>query len=45
MQEYLNTDYNDDGDLIASKFMQNFDIAYYDEDFFEADFKDSKAGS
>lgn len=38
MQEYLNTDYSDEGDLIASKFMRNFDIKDYDEDFLEAEF-------
>ena len=38
MREYLNTDYNDDGDLIASKFMRNFNIGDYDEDFLETEF-------
>lgn len=31
MREYLSAYY--EGDLIASKFMRNFDIARYDEDF------------
>ena len=37
LEEYVRLNYSDDGDLIPSKLMRDFDIPSYDEDFREAE--------
>ncbi|MBO1581391.1 immunity 22 family protein [Bacillus sp. XF8] len=38
LQEYVDMEYTEDGDIIHSKFGVNFDFGYYDEDNMEVNF-------
>ncbi len=38
LRAHLETSYSPDGDFQGSRFTRDFGIAYYDEDFFEAEF-------
>ncbi len=37
LEEYVRLDYSDDGDLLPSRLMRDFNIPSYDEDFREAE--------
>ncbi|KZN99115.1 immunity 22 family protein [Pseudobacillus badius] len=38
LQQYLLISYNEDGDAVPSEFEEDVQLAYYDEDFMEAEF-------
>lgn len=38
--KYIDFKYSEDGDFISSQFAKDFNISYFDEDFFEVDFFD-----
>ncbi|WP_028402819.1 immunity 22 family protein [Ectobacillus panaciterrae] len=40
LEEYLETTYTEDGDLLPSAFAQDFGIEYYDEAFQEIDYRE-----
>lgn len=43
LQEFLENNYTDDGDSIASRFEEEFDIDYYDEDFLEMGYTEEQS--
>lgn len=38
LHQYLLISYNEDGDAVPSEFEEDVQLAYYDEDFMEAEF-------